>query len=320
MMKKLAVVISASLLMASNSAFSDPYVGLKAGKTWLDNECFSGQSCDSDDISYGVFGGFQVWDFISLEAGYDYLGKFTAAGLNDDSIDAFTLAPKFTAPLTDGIDFYSKAGGAYVDIGGKSDMSYLLGLGLEFDAFENGAIRLDYQALTDINNDYRRMLANTVTLGVAYSFGGSEEPAPVVVEEEMVVEEEVVEVVVMTKTFETTLLDTETFALNSSELKPESAGKLDELVKMLAAYPQAKVDVVGYTDSSGAAEYNQALSEKRAQAVANVLAERGVATDRMTVSGEGENNPIADNSTREGRAQNRRVEITVPEFEYQVQQ
>ncbi|KII81055.1 OmpA family protein [Vibrio renipiscarius] len=319
-MKKLAVVISASLMMTSNVAFADPYVGLKAGYSWLDDECKAGIACSSDDdsASVGIFGGYNFTDYLALEAGYDYLGKFSGAGLDDRSVGAVTLAPKLSIGLTDALDIYGKFGGAYVNYGSKDDASFLGALGLEYDVMENGSVRVEYQALTDINNDIVRAFANTASIGFAYNFGGSEEAAPVVVEEVMV--EEVVEVVVMTKTFEATLLDTETFALNSTELKPESASKLDELVQMLAAYPQADVNVVGYTDSSGAAEYNQALSEKRAQSVANVLSERGIDPSRISVSGEGENNPIASNDTKEGRAQNRRVEITVPEFEYQVQQ
>ena len=320
-MKKLAVVISASLMMASNVAVADPYVGLKAGYSWLSDECTTGYVCDDDDsASVGVFAGYNFSDFIALEAGYDYLGKFTAAGLPDKSVGAFTLAPKLSIGLTDALDIYGKFGGAYVNYGDKDDASYLGALGLEYNVMENGAIRLEYQALTDINNDIVRAFASTASIGFSYTFGGAEEvaPAPVVVEEVMV--EEVVAAVVMTKTYEATLLDTETFALNSSTLKAESAAHLDELVDVLTTYPQAKVEIVGYTDSSGAAEYNQALSEKRAQAVANVLAERGINPSRMAVSGEGENNPVVSNKTREGRAQNRRVEINVPEFEFQVQQ
>ncbi|WP_260259098.1 OmpA family protein [Vibrio intestinalis] len=320
-MKKLAVVISASLCLAAGGALANPYLGAKVGKSWLDNECFNGQSCDSEDVTFGVLGGFHVWDFISLEAGYDHLGKFTAAGLNDDKIDAFTLAPKFTAPINDQFNFFSKLGGAYVNIGDEDDASFMVGLGLEYKAMENGIVRLDYQSLTDMNNNVRRMIGNTVTLGFVYEFGQSEPaPVPVVVEEEMVEEVVVEEPVVMTKTFTTSLLDTETFALNSSELKAESAAKLDEFVKLLMEFPQAMVEVVGHTDSSGAAEYNQILSEKRAQAVADALANQGIDPARISVRGEGEDNPVASNSTREGRAQNRRVDVTIPEFEYQVQQ
>ncbi|WP_194437059.1 OmpA family protein [Vibrio fluminensis] len=318
-MKKLAVVISATLAMAAGAASAAPYVGLKAGYSWLDDECKSGFTCDDNDSgSLGVFGGYEFYDFLSLEAGYDYLGKFTGAGLPNDSVDAFTLAPKLSFGITDAIDIYGKFGGAYVNYGDKSDESFLGAVGLEFAGSENTSVRLEYQALTDINNDVTRAFANTASLGFVYRFGGNDEPEQVVEEEVMV--EEVVETVVMTKTFDATLLDTETFALNSSKLKPGSESKLDELVQLLNQYPQAQVEIVGYTDSSGAAEYNQKLSEKRAQSVAAMLADRGVDSSRMSVSGEGENNPIASNETSEGRSQNRRVEISVPEFEYTVEQ
>lgn len=319
-MKKLAVVISATLFMAANAASAAPYLGVKAGYSWLNDECMTGLSCDDDSGSAGIFGGYEFNDFLALEAGYDYLGKFTGAGLPDDSVDAFTLAPKLTFGVTDAIDIYGKFGGAYVNYGNESDESFLGALGLEFDVMENGSVRVEYQALTDINNDVVRAFANTASIGFAYSFGGNDEAQPEPVVEEEVMVEEVVETVVMTKTFEATLLDTETFELNSSKLKPESAGKLDELVQVLTDFPQSEVEIVGHTDSSGAADYNQMLSEKRAQSVAAVLADRGVDPNRISVSGEGESNPIASNETREGRAQNRRVDITVPEFEYQIEQ
>ena len=320
-MKKLAVVISATLFMAANAASAAPYLGVKAGYSWLNDECAAGLPCSDDDsASAGIFGGYEFNDFLALEAGWDYLGKFTAAGLPDDSVDAFTLAPKLSFGITDAVDIYGKFGGAYVNYGSKSDESFLGAVGLEFDVMENGSVRVEYQALTDINNDIVRAFANTASIGFAYRFGGNDEATTEPVVEEEVMVEEAVEVVVMTKTFEATLLDTETFELNSSKLKPESASKLDELVQVLTDYPQAEVVIVGHTDSSGAAEYNQMLSEKRAQSVAAVLVDRGVDSSRMTVSGEGESNPIASNETREGRAQNRRVDISVPEFEYQVEQ
>lgn len=124
----------------------------------------------------------------------------------------------------------------------------------------------------------------------------------------------------VTKTFETQTIGTGSFDLNSTTLKPESASKLDNLVAFLNEHPQAKVEVVGYTDTSGAAAYNQKVSEKRAESVANALVEKGIDASRIQARGEGENNPIASNDTREGRQQNRRVEIVVPEFEYQIQQ
>lgn len=329
-MKKLAAVISASLLMASTSAMAQVYVGAKVGKTWLDDACVAGQPCEDDSTSLGAFLGYDLNKYFAIEGGYDYLGDFKtgSAGLqgSDDEVSAITLAPKLSYPLTDDISLYGKVGGAYVDYGSEHDWSYLGAAGLEFDSHQNVTVRLEYQALTDMNNDIVRAKANTATLGVVYKFGGQNEaaPAPVVVEEEPMVEEEPVvaeEPVVEEPTvnvFETQM-DTSNFAFNSAELKPESAEQLNELVSFMNEYPQSHVVIVGYTDSSGAAAYNQKLSEQRADAVANVLLDKGIDSSRISASGEGENNPIADNSTAEGRAMNRRVEISVPSFEYTAQ-
>ncbi len=82
-------------------------------------------------------------------------------------------------------------------------------------------------------------------------------------------------------------------------------------------YPQATVEIVGHTDSNGSEAYNQTLSEQRAQSVADYLISQGVESSRISSSGEGEMNPKASNDTPEGRMENRRVEVTVNEFEYQ---
>lgn len=316
-MKKLAAVISASLLMAS-AAQAEVYVGGKMGKSWLEDACVSGQSCDKDDTTLGAFVGYEFNDYIALEAGFDNVGDFDESSFGGH-VEAITLAPKFSLPITEDIALYGKVGGAYVMFDGKDDYSYLGAAGLEFNISQNVTARAEYQTITDINNDVVRATGNTATLGVSFKFGGSEEP---VVEEAPVVEEVAVveEPVVVTKTFETQTMGTGSFDVNSATLKAESAAKLDNLVAFLNEYPQANVEVVGYTDTSGAAAYNQKMSEKRAESVANALVEKGIDASRIQARGEGENNPIASNDTLEGRQQNRRVEVIVPEFEYQVQQ
>lgn len=322
-MKKLAAVISASLLLASAPSMAELYVGGKAGKSWLDDACTSATvDCDTDSSTVGAFVGYEMWDFLSIEAGYDYLGRFDGEGLDNDKIEAYTLAPKVNLPITDAISLYGKFGGAFVNYGSEEDYSYMGAAGVEFDSHENVTLRVEYQTITDANNDLVRAAGNSATLGVVYKFGNNEEAVTEVVEEEMVEEvvETPVEPVVVTKTFETQQLGTGSFKLNSTELNPESANQLDELVEFLNTYPQANVEIIGYTDTSGAAEYNQVVSEKRAQSVASALEEKGIDASRISAKGEGENNPIASNETREGREQNRRVEVIVPAFEYQVQQ
>ncbi len=102
-----------------------------------------------------------------------------------------------------------------------------------------------------------------------------------------------------------------TFDFNSFAVKPQFQATLNEVAQTLGAYPSTMIDVLGHTDSVGTHEYNQRLSEQRAQAVANYLMSRGVAQVRIATQGYGETMPIADNATDAGRAANRRVEIKV---------
>ncbi|MCX7863999.1 MAG: OmpA family protein [Novosphingobium sp.] len=116
------------------------------------------------------------------------------------------------------------------------------------------------------------------------------------------------------------LPDGVTFDVDSSALKPEFRGTLDEIANSLRQYPDSLVDVYGHTDSTGSDQYNQALSERRASTVANYLVMRGVSAARIRSQGFGETMPIASNDTIEGRARNRRVEIKiVPISQEQVQ-
>ncbi|MFN3613997.1 MAG: OmpA family protein [Rubrimonas sp.] len=111
-----------------------------------------------------------------------------------------------------------------------------------------------------------------------------------------------------------TLPENITFAVDSSTVQPQFMAALSDMAQTLRAYPQSYVDVIGHTDSTGSAAYNQQLSERRAQAVANVLISRGVQRERIVAYGFGETQPIADNNTPQGRAMNRRVEIRVTPF------
>ena len=100
-----------------------------------------------------------------------------------------------------------------------------------------------------------------------------------------------------------------TFSSGSSEVDKKFYPVLDSVVLVLDEYNQTYVDVIGHTDSQGSREFNQKLSEKRAESVARYLESRALAPQRVKADGMGENHPIADNGTRQGRAKNRRVEI-----------
>src|SRR5699024_3699842 len=99
------------------------------------------------------------------------------------------------------------------------------------------------------------------------------------------------------------------FEFDSARLTADAHATLNKVAKSLRAHPNLKITIVGYTDSVGNADYNKRLSQLRAEAVMNYLASSGVKQSRMEAIGYGEEHPIASNSTKEGRAQNRRVEL-----------
>jgi len=111
-----------------------------------------------------------------------------------------------------------------------------------------------------------------------------------------------------------------TFAFNSADLNAQFHPVLDKVAATLVEYNQTVIEVAGHTDSVGSDAYNQQLSERRASSVATYLAGRGVQSQRVVTVGAGEAHPVASNDTEEGRAHNRRVEITiVPVSEENVQ-
>ncbi|MEO1552622.1 MAG: OmpA family protein [Pseudomonadota bacterium] len=100
-----------------------------------------------------------------------------------------------------------------------------------------------------------------------------------------------------------------TFDVNSAAIKGDFFGPLDEVSTTLIEYPSTAVDVVGHASSDGPDDYNQALSERRANSVQSYLVNSGVQSVRLQAFGMGETQPIADNSSEAGRIANRRVEI-----------
>jgi outer membrane protein OmpA-like peptidoglycan-associated protein len=133
---------------------------------------------------------------------------------------------------------------------------------------------------------------------------GASEEQVVMVEEVVVVEEVMAEPVRVE-------LDVK-FDFDKAQVKPESYGDIKNLADFLTQYPQTTTVVEGHTDSVGSDAYNQTLSERRANAVRDVLVNQyGVGGERVNAVGYGETRPVADNASAEGRAVNRRVEAEV---------
>jgi len=102
-----------------------------------------------------------------------------------------------------------------------------------------------------------------------------------------------------------------TFETNSSDLKPGFYNVLNSVALVLKEYDKTIIEVAGHTDNTGSAQYNQALSERRAGTVAQYLESQGINSQRVMTVGAGEGHPVATNATPEGRQANRRVELTL---------
>jgi outer membrane protein OmpA-like peptidoglycan-associated protein len=104
------------------------------------------------------------------------------------------------------------------------------------------------------------------------------------------------------------------FETGSAKLKPESTSILDEVAKILTEHADVKkVQIEGYTDSQGSKSSNKTLSQHRAETVKKYLVDKGISDKRLTTKGFGQDNPVADNGTDDGRHQNRRVEFKILE-------
>ncbi|MEZ8575110.1 OmpA family protein [Vibrio splendidus] len=342
-MKKLSkimcAVVAASGLAAAPSIAATTYVGAKVGVGWLDSACVSGEKCDDDAIGAGIYSGYNFNDKFGIELSSDFLGDYktsfskngTTAAFSDPLI-AISLTPMYRLAVQQEFDVFFKAGPAYISHGGEDDVVLSAGIGVEKQLSSDWALRVEYQYFDDFDDNYVQDLnSNLLSVGVSYNFGTgnttasaaaatasavavTQAPSEPITEPAVVVEEKTT--VVVTKA-QTESFSQGMFETNSTELSTDGKIALMPLVEVLKAHPQSSVDVVGHTDSTGAAEYNLMISKKRAAAVAAYIEEQGIEADRITASGEGEENPIASNDTAEGRAQNRRVDATIPDFEYQ---
>ena len=315
-MKKIALAVATVLAggVMSNVALADTYIGGKLGYNALNDACHLDAPCDDDSFAAGMHLGYNFNEYVAAEYGVDYLGNFTAnfnkAGKNtvDGDLWALTLAPKFNLPLTDSWNLFAKVGAAYMMAGDEKDFVPTGSLGAEYQINYNWSLRAEYQRYQDMSDDIiDDMDSDFFAIGFNYKFGS-----------EPVVQEEVVETRPVTRIVEheyPAQTATVQFGLESAELQDASA--FNGTVELMNTYPQAQVEINGYSDTTGSEAYNQQLTEKRAQAVADHFQAEGIAADRMTVKGMGEANPVASNETREGREQNRRVEVVVPAFQYQ---
>ena len=256
---------------------------------------------DSDNVGGGVFTGYQINPWLAVEGGYDYLGNMQINGKNGASgsqmkSQGLQLSLKASYGLTDSWDLYGRAGAmgyrAESDIQGhnrfETGVRPLVAVGTEYAFNKNWAGRLEYQWVSNVGNENQIGVSSdisSVTAGISYRFGQHDDtpavaaiaaPAPMPVPQRFNLKSDVM------------------FGYDSAALTAEGKAAIAQLYQspgMQPASGKATV-VIGYSDRTGAADYNQQLSAQRAQAVADELIALGMPAANIRAEGHGASDPV----------------------------
>ncbi|WP_229603625.1 OmpA family protein [Vibrio parahaemolyticus] len=293
------------------------YVGGRIGWAAYQDACgSSAEYCDTDTLGLGVYGGYQFTDWFALEGGMTSYGspeaRYATGGKVEADVYGGELAVKLSVPITERMALFTRLGGAWQRIDKtvsrmpdsieSSEWNVLSSLGVSYRISQRWSLRGEYQFIDGIGDgEVDQADQHFTSVGLTYHFG---QAAPVIIDEAPVIEPEPQTV---TTTQMVSLSAESLFGFDSSELTYNA--DLESLAEQLTQYSEDKVQIVGHTDSTGPEAYNQRLSERRAQAVADYLKRMGIAESRLSVEGQGESHPVASNDTAEGRVQNRRVEV-----------
>lgn len=283
----------------------------------------SSRDVQRDGELYGAGASYFLTDDVSLGLSYGEYHDLTSrdpvgAGGNKDikgSLTSLDATYHFGQPGV-GLRPYVSAGAAHQSIGqanrgGRDHSTFAnVGTGVKYYFTENFFAKAGVDGMYNIDANEGEWMAG---VGVGLNFGGgaqqqvaqvepTPEPAPTpIVDNEPEPEPELVRVELDVK-----------FDFDKAKVREESYSDIKNLADFMQQYPQTSTTVEGHTDSVGTDQYNQRLSERRAQAVRDVLVNQyGVSGQRVDSVGYGETRPVADNSTEEGRQINRRVEAEV---------
>lgn len=322
-MKKstIAIAIAAALLSmtaAQASEFGGGYVGGKIGANRTDMTAVDRQT----PLTTGVEAGYN-WDMNSVLLGVDgfmdFNGKKTHTGVlpapatvNYGS-HVYGLDFKLGLPNGNWLP-YAKLGYARVNGRGDAYASAVgasgahLGLGVEYKFAPNWSLAGEWTNSTG-KSGATKLKNNNLTLGINYYFDKPYVAAPVVAAAAAA------PAPAPSETWKTLLenkpvcIEGANFEFDSTKLRSGEIKKLNEVVSFTEKYKDAQLESSGHTDSTGTEEYNQKLSEGRAESVKAYMVKKGVSANRIDTIGYGESRPMADNTTSEGRELNRRVEI-----------
>ncbi|WP_063659483.1 OmpA family protein [Aliivibrio fischeri] len=298
------------------------WLGAALGMSFLDESILAGdtKSINSSSFSSKIEFGYDFNEYVGTYSSYD----FTKYRLGEDDLHIGSFGLKGKEFISDTISLYGKLGAAYpFGERNRNGLVAVVGTGLEFQLTHALATKvgLDFYNNLELRRGREADLTQ-VYWGLSYRFGQPETPlvitkrlevikeVPVEVIKEVPVEViKIKEVVKKEKIVISSATGEKLFANNSSKL--ESTSSLKGPLEVLKKDPTAKITIIGYTDSRGSITYNQRMSERRAESVAKYFKDNDIDESRIITIGKGEENPVATNATVFGRAQNRRVELSI---------
>jgi OOP family OmpA-OmpF porin len=291
------------------------YLGGKLGLNHYQHACESWSlDCDKNSVAAGVFAGYQFTRNIAVEAAYIDLGDAKATYLENGNnyqhtgnMKGIELSALGLLPISNDVAAFAKLGGFNWYGSNKGpfnkseadDWSATVGAGLTYQLSDAWQARFEYQYFDHLGNDaIGGTNAHFTSLGISYQFGRTR--AKVATKPQI----------------KTTTIELEEvsfpilFDFDSSELLMTDS--LQVVINRLTKYRQAKVILSGYSDTTGNADYNLALSKRRVDSVANYLISAGVNQEQIVSEYYGEQYPVTDNITEEHRHLNRNVRISLP--------
>ena len=290
--------------------------------------------------AFKIFAGYQFNNYFSLEGGIFNLGRFSytaftapegtlngsikLSGINLDAVLTLPLTKRFSAFGRAGVH-YTEAKDSFRSTGAvvgatnqnpeKIDGNYKVGLGLQYDFNDSVGMRGEWEKIriNDAVNNFGDINMYSVGLVVKFSEKKTAErmdtrpaPAPVA----CIPPKVVIVPAVKTERY-CSILDIQ-FEINREEIQREEKERLAVLGTYMTKYPKTTAVIEGHSDDVGTPELNMKLSKQRAESVVNYLVEGlKIAPNRLTAVGYGETRPIADNSTEEGKRQNRRIDAVI---------
>lgn len=341
-MKKIAIRIALTTMLLSMSTvhagpFGGGYLGAKVGaNTSTANDATGGMVAPGQkSVGYLMQGGYLQggynFDLSAVIVGVGTYADWNASAKHSNGVSygsrAFGFDAKLGVPIGNWMP-YAKFGRGHSmgtgDLRAVSQSGSNIAYGLEYKFADHWSAIGEVKNYKFSSRDGSVTIKNrTATIGLTYYFDDPPEPEPAPepepepettpVAELAPVPEVALPVSEAWKTFledKPVRIEGTNFVAGSAKLKLVAGKELmKEVVEFVVKHPEANLEVIGYSDNTGSEKLNKKLSLARAKSVKKYLVDTGIEANRISVNGEGSANPVGDNKTKEGRAQNRRVEI-----------